>query len=270
MVEVELGDLALAVGQLSSTVQAIEALGKDPAKYRGRVLTRLLSVALQSAEAMAKIAKATDLDATEASAERLSMSIRALRDKHLGSGHIPLSDIDLDAIMTDSEQTVTAATDQLRKRYALILTSKERQLYDPPEPLFGQAVFDSFPDARDDIDEAGKCLALGRGKATVCHLMLAMEEALRVLATTLGAEVQDKNGKWLTWLTIANHMEPPIKNMPEGEAKERWWEVRAMLQSVGKAWRNPSMHPARSYDVAQATKVFEAVRGFMGDLAALV
>ncbi|MEQ1617988.1 MAG: hypothetical protein ABL883_06550 [Terricaulis sp.] len=58
--------------------------------------------------------------------------------------------------------------------------------------------------------------------------------------------------------------------LPEGEEKAAWWEVHSMLTSVGHAWRNPTMHPARNYDTAQAKKVFEAVKGFMNDLAALV
>lgn len=94
-----------------------------------------------------------------------------------------------------------------------------------------------------------------------------MEVALRELANKLGATVQDSHGKWLPWLMLTNNIEHKIKAMPEGPDKVAWWEIHSMLNSVGSAWRNPTMHPARSYDDAQARKVFEAVKGFMNDLA---
>lgn len=159
----------------------------------------------------------------------------------------------------------------LRRELSLVtliaLDPKEKAYYAPTEPLFGPAVHERFPDARDDIEESGKCLALQRNKAVVCHLMLAMEHALRALADKLGAAVHADDGKWLTWLVIANNMDPRIRSLPEGDEKVAWWEVQSMLTSVGKAWRNPSMHPAKTYDAQQAAKVFEAVKGFMHDLA---
>lgn len=47
--------------------------------------------------------------------------------------------------------------------------------------LFGGAVTSSFPSAIDNIEEAGKCLSLDRGTASVFHLMRVMEVSLRVL-----------------------------------------------------------------------------------------
>jgi hypothetical protein len=160
--------------------------------------------------------------------------------------------------------------DQLMSRRSLLLTAAEQLLYDAREPPFGARVEAKFQDAHDDIDEAGKCLALNRNKACVCHLMLAMEVALRLLATKLGASVQAADGKWLAWLIIANNIKPRIEAMPEGFEKVSWWEVHSMLSSVGRAWRNPTMHPAKTYDNAQAQKVYDAVKGFMNDLAALI
>jgi hypothetical protein len=145
----------------------------------------------------------------------------------------------------------------------------ELEAYYEDDAPFGADVLKAFPQAADDISEAGKCLALGRNKGAVCHLMLAMEHALRALAIKIDASVQDKDGKWLPWLKIANNLEPKIRALPEGSEKVAWWGL-SMLSSVGRAWRNPSMHPAESYNEPQARKVFEAVKGFMQDLAALL
>ena len=62
--------------------------------------------------------------------------------------------------------------DDLKRPYFLVLNGREKELFEPASPLFGSNVFDKFTDARDDIEEAGKCLALSRNKATVCHVML--------------------------------------------------------------------------------------------------
>ena len=42
-------------------------------------------------------------------------------------------------------------------------------------------VNDKFPSAAFDIDEAGKCLAIGRSTAAVFHLMRALETAIRAV-----------------------------------------------------------------------------------------
>jgi hypothetical protein len=51
--------------------------------------------------------------------------------------------------------------------------------------LFGKEVNDRFPMAIDDIEEAGKCLALGRATACVLHAMRIIEVGLRALAKAL-------------------------------------------------------------------------------------
>ncbi len=56
--------------------------------------------------------------------------------------------------------------------------------YTADEP-FGQIVWLSFPMARDDIEAAGKCLALGQGTACVFHLMGVMEIGLRALGLAM-------------------------------------------------------------------------------------
>src|SRR5580704_15527436 len=50
---------------------------------------------------------------------------------------------------------------------------------------FGEDILKKFDPARDDIEEAGKCLAYGRGTGCVFHLMRVMEVGLRALAASL-------------------------------------------------------------------------------------
>src|SRR3989442_11988820 len=54
--------------------------------------------------------------------------------------------------------------------------------YFSQEALFGEMVYQTFPDARDDIKQSGNAIALDMGTAAVFHLMRAAERGIRVLA----------------------------------------------------------------------------------------
>lgn len=62
----------------------------------------------------------------------------------------------------------------------------------------GEEIPAKFPSARDDIEEAGKCLAFGRGTGCVFHLMRVMEVGLRGLGQSLNEPSLDpkRNPSW--------------------------------------------------------------------------
>lgn len=268
MLDIKLRDFLEATQRIAQMRQAFMTL--EDVDKPGMMNVAALGAVMGAAEYVIKFAKDADLDSTLACAERLYDNVVALKMTQKQTGRIPAWQEAIRDLEHHIASTHQALKDQLSARNALMLSAADSRLFDPKEPLFGPEVHLKFPEAADDIEEAGKCLALARNKACVCHLMLAMEVALRALAQKLGATVQDKDGKWLTWLMIANNMDPKIKALPEGKEKDDWLEVLAMLNSVGRVWRNKTMHPAKNYDAAQAKKVFNAVNGFMSDLAALV
>ena len=55
---------------------------------------------------------------------------------------------------------------------------------------------DTFPSAMEDLDEAGKCYATGRHRATVFHVIRAAEWALRALARAAGVNGQLDYKEW--------------------------------------------------------------------------
>jgi hypothetical protein len=136
--------------------------------------------------------------------------------------------------------------------------------------FFGEEGFDAFSFAREDIEEAGKCLAFQRSTAAVFHLMRALESAAQVIANKLGAGVTDANGKGLPWGLIAQNMKPKIDVIANGNEKIKWYRVQQDLVAVNRAWRVPTNHPKETYTVDQAREVFDATRAFMKELAALV
>jgi hypothetical protein len=68
----------------------------------------------------------------------------------------------------------------------LALEKKAQSYFCPTGPLFGSEVQHKFNTTSFEIDEAAKCLALGRPTACVFHLMRVMEIAVRAVARCLG------------------------------------------------------------------------------------
>jgi hypothetical protein len=65
--------------------------------------------------------------------------------------------------------------DELEDGYFLHLSGEEALFYEAVDPAFGAVVQSKFPSASFEIDEASKCLALGRDTAVVFHLMRTMK-----------------------------------------------------------------------------------------------
>ncbi len=149
------------------------------------------------------------------------------------------------------------------------ISPSSAKMFDLGAEPFGREVFLKFPSTQEDIEEAGKCLALHRNTASVFHLMRAMEVALRVIALKLGISLQKSNGDYLPWLTIVGQLKTTISLLPKSE-QEEWMGVHNLFWGVGKAVRNPTMHPSKNYSDEQAAANYDAVRGFMSHLAPLV
>jgi hypothetical protein len=138
------------------------------------------------------------------------------------------------------------------------------------DQLFGAMVAKKFPSAKEDIKNAGNCLALGQPTACVFHLMRAMEIAVRQLSKRLKVTITPQT----TWRVMTGNMDPKIKAMPDATQRQKqkkndWEAARTNLHLVGSVWRNNTMHPATSYTQSQALDVMNAVRVFMSGLSAL-
>lgn len=148
---------------------------------------------------------------------------------------------------------------------ALMLDGSQARMMEPNGPLFGAEVASAFPKAAEDIEEAGKCMALGRYTATVFHLMRAMEVAAQALAGKLGVANLDRE-----WGKLLSDMKTKIEALPLGQDRNRWSENHSLLYHVKQAWRNDVMHPKATYTEAQAQEVFNAVDSYLRNLAPLV
>lgn len=155
----------------------------------------------------------------------------------------------------------------LSGQICILLGTSEASLFSPTEEPFGDEVALKFGDACDDIYEACKCLALGRGTAAVFHLMRVLEAAMTIVAAKLGAPIVDANGKGLPWGVIAQNMKAIIDRMTPGSDEQiRWYRVQHDLVVVNRAWRVPTAHPKQVYTPEEARGVFDAVKTFMKEL----
>lgn len=166
----------------------------------------------------------------------------------------------------DITQLRSRIEDHLSSRLFLFIPTSRVEQYEG-EQLFGGAVNDRFPAAVDDIEDAGRSLALGQGTACVLHLMRVMEVGLKGLAAGLGIPYAPS---WESFLTqIQNKIATPRKRKTKQWIKQETFyrDVSGDLMTVKQAFRNPTMHVGRRYSPDEAEEIFRAVRAFMQRLA---
>jgi hypothetical protein len=153
----------------------------------------------------------------------------------------------------------------------LAIPAEKREFFRQTKPAFGQEVYDTFSDARDDIADATRCIALDEPKAAVFHLMCVLEHGLRTLAKQLkinkGVEIKE-------WSTIIDDIEREIKAMrklkrtPARDKKSQFYsEAASGFIHYRDAWRNHAIHSRGEYNEQRAMVIWENVRALMHHLA---
>jgi hypothetical protein len=176
------------------------------------------------------------------------------------------------SLKTDFDDLRSRVKDELEDLYVLALSPSEADLYESMHPRFGDAVSNKFPSIILDIEEAGKCLALGRGTASVFHLMRVMESGLRALGKSLNEPKLDARRN-PSWENILRRCDDELQK-PQADRSAEWKtnptffaDATANMRAVKDAWRNPTMHVEIVYDEEKARDVWNAVKAFMRHLA---
>jgi AcrR family transcriptional regulator/HEPN domain-containing protein len=133
--------------------------------------------------------------------------------------------------------------------------------------LFGEKVADSFPNAGEDIEAAGKCLALGRSTAAVFHVMRVLEMGMRSLAQRMGI---DFTPNWEAFIEdIRKKSDAPnvLKPQPLKAIDPYIKDVLSDLASLKIAWRNPTLHFSRNYSEEEAEDIFRSAKRLMAHFA---
>lgn len=158
--------------------------------------------------------------------------------------------------------------------YAYIPSDKAKYFSTGKPQLFGEEVDKAFPDARNDVHEAGCCMALTRPTAAVFHLMRVLECGLTALGKAFSISLAHTN-----WGSAIEQIESKIRDMH----KDANWKVRpeckdmqvqyaqaaATFAVFKDARRNHTMHSRVAYDEEEAEHIFGNVKMFMRKLAAV-
>lgn len=149
----------------------------------------------------------------------------------------------------------------------LVLDSSKTKYYKYGIPLFGMEVNDRFPSATDDLIDVGRCIAFNNGTSAVFHLMRVMEAGLKALAKSLNIPYAPS---WESYIRQINaKIEAKHKAKPRGWKKDEsfYRDIAGDLTTIKIAWRNPTMHIVKRYNVDDAEIIFNAVKEFMMRLA---
>jgi hypothetical protein len=172
-----------------------------------------------------------------------------------------------ETLSRDLEELRRRVLDQLDARDFLFIKRSRADYYQSPDQ-FGSEVSERFPAAIDDIEGAGRCLALGEGTACVLHLMRVMEVGLKELGRALGIPYAPSWESYLKQIQSKIADQYPAKTIDWKRDEPFFRDISGDLISVKQAWRNPSMHVVRKFSADEAEEIFKAVRSFMIRLAA--
>jgi HEPN domain-containing protein len=164
--------------------------------------------------------------------------------------------------------------DELDPYFFLFIPESKVKYYDSASP-FGEEVTKKFPKATEDIDEAGKCYAVGRYTACVFHLMRVMEIGVQSLGKKLGISKPTER-EWQPILNDVNGAIRKLSNPPtpitakQKKVRNNYAQAAVYLENVKNAWRNDVMHPKATYTDEEAEEVFRTVKVYMQYLAKIL
>jgi hypothetical protein len=170
-------------------------------------------------------------------------------------------------LINDLDELKEQIMNELQQHHTFMIERPKTEFYDLAN-ILGRTILDKVPDSAADIDEAGKCFALGRWTASVFHLMRVMEHGVQQFANMLGVTIKTND----TWGQILNAIDPAVKKMPtqtqqQIELQHKYQGLKASLHAVKDAWRNPTMHPQATYTEVETLEIINAVRTFLRRLA---
>ena len=124
-------------------------------------------------------------------------------------------------------------------------------LLEHAEAIFPDELCEKLPQVRNDLREAGRCIAFSLGTAAGFHLLRALESVV----CAYWYEVMNKAP-----LPANRNLGQYILQMAKGDHPERK-KVLFALRQVKELHRNSIMHPEESLDVDQAVALLSSVQG---------
>ncbi|MFN2513243.1 MAG: hypothetical protein ABR568_17700 [Pyrinomonadaceae bacterium] len=250
--------LLTAVNYVATVARSMKA-NDDNAILKEMPTEKLSNHALDSLNTLKEICKSNGLDTSASLIEDALGMVTATETWKPTRGI-------LEAQLNAVRDTVYA---EVRGHVFLRITKGDQQLYEQDDP-FGEQVASNFSDAKYDIGEASKCLALNRGTACVTHLMRALELGLNSLANHFQVSFTHVN-----WNQVIEQIENKIKAIDKDPNKPTTWkddrkfysEAANQFRFFKDSWRNYSMHVHEKYTPEEALIVYTSVKVFMEQIS---
>lgn len=195
------------------------------------------------------------------SAERLKL---ALESVDACPGYVQISQA-----LADIESRFA---DHLDDIMLFVVASDEVTLLGVADDLVEESGFsERFPNASLEIEEAAKCIALGRTTAAVFHSMRALECGIRALAKSLDIEDPLKPAE-KNWGVVLSKIKDkidstwPQKTRVKDPTAAKVLNLHAHLDAVRVPWRNATMHVENVYLHHEAAHILRCVAYFLKEL----
>lgn len=159
--------------------------------------------------------------------------------------------------------------------HIFLIIPEERIRWFNNENSFGPEVSKAFKKANTDINEAGNCFALGLYTACIFHLMRVAEYGLRALARERNIKLKNKPLEWAEWGPLIRAIEKtvdPIElkahaGLEKDAALDFYHGTLGDFRAFKDVYRNPVMHPRKTYNKYEAGSAMQHVLGFMRKLS---
>ena len=154
----------------------------------------------------------------------------------------------------------------------LVLERGDQAYYEPKAPLFGSDVAAKFGSASYDIEEAGKCLALGRSTAGAFHAIRCLEAGILALSRCLGFRTRSRAPRGIGGAMLRLLKGQLDRRWPPNSADRLTGDGQTFDELYGALadadpYRNATMHLDRVYTEEDAKHIFDVVRGLMRRVA---
>jgi hypothetical protein len=177
---------------------------------------------------------------------------------------------------TGSYEGILAGLTDLTTRFSdeLVLyhiPSEHQDFFEHATRKLGDEVLSRFPEARFDLEEGGKCLALGRATACVFHLSRAVEVGLCYISKEaqkyqIMCPASGSTRSWERWLNpIEAELGKDRKQKTDdwNAVEPNYATIVSLLRAVSAAWRYPTLQGEAKYTVEEARDIFDATNEFM-------
>lgn len=188
-------------------------------------------------------------------------------------GSVLLTNPNLADIQVSMHLIIEGIRAELNTKAFVAVPPRQRHLYADGKH-FGEEVADLFPGLAFNINEAGKCMALGRWTASAYHTILCLEGAIRGLTRHLGIN-DPTTGAERNWTAIGRSVHAELeRRWPTASDKmapdyKRLDAVFGALRAMQNPYRNETMHLSAAYSENEAAFIFEVTKGLLQQVAAI-